>query len=185
MMILEIGKIEHGRLLTAGYSRHGHKRLRRTKNGFTLIELLCVIAIISILITISVPTLTKTARNFYFRNKTKQIEALLHFLKKKAVIENRAYKFSIDFSENSYAVYTKKDESYSGQFEKKHDSLTGPRRLSSGLFFKTESMTKQTEDIVFYERGNITPSQFYIHDNKRHTAKLTTTSSGQILLEFL
>ncbi|MBI4845717.1 MAG: prepilin-type N-terminal cleavage/methylation domain-containing protein [Candidatus Omnitrophica bacterium] len=169
-------------------ARHKIKRFpcsgEKIKNGFSLIEVICVVFIISLLISISVPFLSKTARNFYFKNKVKQIESLLKFVKKKAILEDLTYKFELNYYKNSYIVWVKKQEGESSYYEIKTDSLLGIKKLSEQIYLKAESKNKENDEIVFNSQGSATFCEFYLSDNSRR-AKITTTLSGEIILEFL
>ena len=154
--------------------------------GFTLIELLCVIVIISVLFALSVPILTNTARNFYFRNKTKQIEALLKFVKKTSIMEEKIYKITLNYEDSAYRVWLK-SPGEPPDFLLKNDSILGPKKLPAGFFFKKESAgrDKETEEIIFNPSGTLSASAFLLVDEKGHEARFSTTLSGEIFVEFL
>lgn len=152
--------------------------------GFTLLELLCVVTIIAIIIGLSTPVLTKTAASFYLRSKAKQIQALCQFIKRKSIMENRAYKLAIDFYNNSYLVFQSTSE-HPNEFQEVNDFLSRPHRLPMELSFKSQSTWKDKEEILFSPSGTISSCEFLILNERKNTAKLTTTLSGEILLEFL
>ncbi len=172
MMISETGKIKHS-------DNH--------KNGFTLIELLCVIAIISMLFTISVPAISKTARNFYFTSKAKQIEYVLVYLKKTAVLEKRKYKLLINLDKNSYVALAESDASDPNHeiYEPVLDSLLSEKTLASALKFKTQTGYQQKIEIIFEPQGRISAQEFSLYDQNQHNANFKTTLSGQISMEFI
>jgi len=181
MMISGIGKI---------------KPLSNQKKGFTLIELLCVIAIISMLFTISIPSISKTARNFYFTSKAKQIKYVLLYLKKTAILENRKYKFLINLEENSYAVLAESNasagfaESNTSNtdyeiYEPILDSLLAEKNFASAFKFKTQTEYQQQVEIIFEPQGRISSQEFSLYDQNQHNATFKTTLSGQISLEFI
>lgn len=153
--------------------------------GFTLLELLIVIILISSIIALSIPTIAKTAKNFYFRTKAKQIEALFNYLQKKAVMEERSYKCVFDFSGNSYTVLAENKQSKDVQFFKKEESFYNCAQPSKEIFLKADGVNNETEEVVFLPDGSITAIELQLTDNKKQTAKITTTLSGQINLEFL
>jgi len=161
-----------------------NKGKNRSVKGFTLIELLCVVAIIGIIIGMSAPVLTKTAAGFYLRNKAKQVEALCQYLKRKAIMENRSYKLVIDFYNNSYLIYQGIGE-HPEVYRPVNDLLAKSRKLPSTLSFKSEFSSKNREEIVFSPSGKISSSEFLIVNQRRNTAKLTTTLSGEITLAFI
>lgn len=155
----------------------------QVKKGFTLVELVCVVAIISMLFGLSIPALSKTARNFYFTSKVKQIEYLLIYLKKTAALENRKYKLIINLYENSYAAAARSSEADYAEYTAARDSLLSKKKLSSGLKFKTPNDYQQTIEIIFEPRGSISAQEFFIYDLNQHKAKFETTLSGQISME--
>ncbi|MBU4305571.1 MAG: prepilin-type N-terminal cleavage/methylation domain-containing protein [Candidatus Omnitrophica bacterium] len=152
--------------------------------AFTLIELLSVIVIISVLFALSVPVLTNTARNFYFKNKVKQIEALLKFVKKISIMEEKIYKITLNYEDNSYRVWLK-SQGEPADFLLKSDSILGPRQLAAGFFLKKESIDKEMEEIIFNPAGTLSAAAFLLVDEKGHEARFSTTLSGEICVEFL
>ncbi|MCP4649911.1 MAG: prepilin-type N-terminal cleavage/methylation domain-containing protein [PVC group bacterium] len=155
-------------------------------NGFTLIELLSVILLLVVLITLSVPTMAKTARSFYFRNKVKTITALLEYVRKTSIVEERTYKFIIDSETNSYEIkYEDLTLLYDDKFKAVNNSIMRSQTLPEGFNLKTSESEEETEEILFTSEGGITHIELYIHDQKNHLAKITTTVSGEISAEFL
>jgi len=159
----------------------------QANKGFTLIELLCVMAIISMLFSLSIPAISKTARNFHFTSKAKQIEYLLIYLKKTAALENRKYKLVIDLDKNSYSAAFRTDESDSNyeEYAAVNDSLLSKKKLSSNFGFKSQTEYQQTIEIIFEPRGRITAQEFLLYDQNQHSAKFQTTLSGQISMEII
>ncbi|MCK5494517.1 MAG: prepilin-type N-terminal cleavage/methylation domain-containing protein, partial [Candidatus Omnitrophica bacterium] len=152
--------------------------------GFTLIELLCVIVIIAVFFSISIPSLSKTAGNFYLRNKAAQIRALCELLKRKTITENKTYKLIIDFSNNSYSVLQSSNDS-PDEFSAVLDSLLRKRTLPKSLSFSSSVGQMETQEIIFKQNGEISPIVFFITNKKDKPAKLSTTLSGEILLEYI
>ncbi|MCG2712992.1 MAG: prepilin-type N-terminal cleavage/methylation domain-containing protein [Candidatus Omnitrophica bacterium] len=152
--------------------------------GFTLIELLCVIVIICVFFSISIPMLSKTAGNFYLRNKAAQIKAMCELLKRASISEQKIHKLVIDFSQNSYSVLKNSHET-PDQFSMVKDSLLGARTLPMSMSFFSPSNTFDKQEIIFQQTGAISSAEFFITDKKDNTAKITTTLSGEILLEYI
>jgi prepilin-type N-terminal cleavage/methylation domain-containing protein len=173
-MILEIGKIK-----TKGYNS-----LIKKTAGFSLIEMLTVVIIISILFVATVPSIGKTARNFYFTNKAKQLKAMMIFIKKTASLENRKKKLLLDFQSDTYSVLSETDESGYDVFNPPEDLFLSKQILSEGLDLQGESEFSQNLELIFMPIGSISSSNFYLKDNFDHKARFTTTLSGQIELEF-
>jgi prepilin-type N-terminal cleavage/methylation domain-containing protein len=177
-------------ILETGSSKQAFTPLEMIKNrslrnksltGFTLIELLCVIVIIGILFTLSVPALSKTALNFQLRNKAAQIKALCEFLKKTSISEDKTYKLTIDFSENSFSVSRQIEDPEIFQTAK--DSLLSPRQLPESMSFSSIDTASDTLEIVFSSSGTISSSKLIIEDRNNNSVRLITTLSGQIYLE--
>ncbi len=152
--------------------------------GFTLIELLCVIVIICLFFSLSVPMLSKTAGNFYLRNKAAQLKAMCELLKRSSISENKTYKLVIDFSQNSYSVMRSSEDS-AGEFLIVKDSLLRSRTLPKSMFFFSPAMSLDKQEIIFNRNGDISSAEFFIKNKKGNTAKLSTTLSGEILLEYI
>ena len=152
--------------------------------GFTLIELLCVIVIIALFFSLSVPSLSKTAGNFYLRNKASKIKAICELLKRNSIAENRAYKLVIDYSKNSYSVLRRRQDS-TEEFSLVKDSLLRARVLPESLSFYSPENNIGTQEIIFKQNGTISSAVFFITNSKDKPVKLSTTLSGEILLEYL
>lgn len=162
-------------------AEHG---LQMQTGGFTLIELLCVIVIICVFFSLSIPMLSKTAGNFYLRNKASQLKAMCELLKRTSISENKTYKLVIDFSQNSYSVLRSSDDSPNEFFLAK-DSLLRPRTLPKSMTFFAPANHLGKQEIIFKQTGTISSAEFFIKNKKGNTARLSTTLSGEILLEYL
>lgn len=160
------------------------KNCLKIKTGFTLLELLLVILILAALITVSVPTLAKTAQNFHFRSRTKKLELLFKYLKQISIMEGRIYKFTLDKTQNRYEIEAENKKDVGGDFAKMYGSILRPKNLTEDLIFKWEKLDQEKSEIVFYPNGHLTYNEFYISDNKNNLAKITTTLSGEIKLDF-
>ncbi|MDD5747046.1 MAG: prepilin-type N-terminal cleavage/methylation domain-containing protein [Candidatus Omnitrophica bacterium] len=177
-MISETGNNDNPRSGDAGCDT------TRRGSGFTLIELLSVVVILAMLIAAAVPVLNKTSRNFYFRNRVKQIEMLFGTLQKTAVMEERAYKLTIDFTQNRLSVWNAQDKPEEG-FRLSRDVLLNAVRLGQGIAMSAATGDTSNGTIFFAPDGTITPSALSITDNRNNSARLSTTLSGEIDLEFL
>jgi len=167
---------------------NGASRRDKSLTGFTLIELLSVIIILSVFIVISLPSLANTARNFYFRNKVKQVESLLWFIKKLSLTEQRTYQVRLNPNTNTLEVLKAGTEDKRLKLKKVHDSMLRSRFLGKDVFFKTRSDHADilnTQSITFNADGSLSHSEFYIYDKNNHGAKFITTLSGQIILNFI
>ena len=160
-----------------------HRRISAASVGFTLIELLIVVVIISMLITAAIPVISKTSGNFYFRNKAKQVEMLFGALQKTAIMEAAAYKLLINFTENKLTVWVAGEKGEN--FIQKQDALLNGIRLGQEIALSTAPGDSSNGDIIFSPDGTITSAALYIKDTHNNTARLSTTLSGEINLEFL
>ncbi len=165
----------------AGIENH---RLARKKRGFTLIELLCVIVILALFFSLSIPSLSKTAGTFYLRNKALELRAMCQLLKRTSIFEKKNYKLVIEFSQNSYSVLRSSEESPDEFFIVK-ESMFSKHRLPKGMSFFSPSYAGDRQEIIFYQTGAISSSEFMIRDEKNNAAKISTTLSGEILLEYI
>jgi len=159
-----------------------------TKKGFTLIELLSVIIILSLFVIVSLPSLANTARNFYFRNKVKQVESLLRFIKKLSITEQRTYQVRLNPNTNTLEILKAEMEYSHLKLKKVRDSMLRSRLLGKDVFFKAKSGYAEllnTQSITFNADGSLSHSEFYIYDKNNRGAKFLTTLSGQIILKFL
>ena len=154
------------------------------KQGFTLIELLSVILIISVLISISIPIVSRTARNFYFRNQAKKIETLLKYIKQRTILEQRAYKLLINSQENKFHLAVQ-NLNGADEFIPKTESLLKNINAANNIFINFPAADRIVQEIVFFPDGRLTNNEFYLKDDKNNRAKLTTVVSGEIWLEFL
>ena len=122
-------------------------------SGFTLIELLCVVLIISVLIAISTPRISATAKVFYFKNKAKQIEAIYEFIREKSVREDRSYKIFFDFGNSGISVSA--ENPATGEFVRVTDSLHGKIILPADFKIMPKSDEFSGNEIIFSPDGNI------------------------------
>ena len=167
-----------------GMRNAADRRPQTQTRGFTLIELLCVIVIICVFFSLSIPMLSKTAGNFYLRNKAAQLKAMCELLKRTSISERKTYKLVIDFSQNSYSVLRSSNETPDEFFVVK-DSLLKPRTLPESMSFFSPDSAADKQEIIFKQTGAISAAVFFISNNKDNTAKLSTTLSGEILLEYI
>ncbi|MFH2139093.1 MAG: type II secretion system protein [Candidatus Omnitrophota bacterium] len=158
----------------------------KNNHGFTLIELLAVILIISVLISLSIPTITKTARKFYFINKIKTIACLFKYVRNLAVLEQREYEAIIDSDANTLEIKRLDENEFTEkEFKAINDSILRARNLPDGFFIKMGNDDLKTKEIFFYPNGSLTSTDIYVYDKKNHAARITLTVSGQIVMEFL
>jgi len=157
---------------------------RLSLRGFTLIELLCVIVIIAVFFSMSIPKLSKTAGNFYLRSKAAKIRALCELIKRTAITENKTYKLLIDYSNNSYSVLQNSIDAID-EFSPASDSLLRKHTLPESLSFFSPEIQTGIHEIIFSQSGSISSAAFFITNNKDTPAKLSTTLSGEIILEYI
>ncbi len=84
--------------------------------GFSLVELLVVIALISIVMAIAVPTWQKYRANTDLKSAAREVMADLSDAKQRAVAENLdVYRLTFNVAGNSYALTARTRESPNGQ----------------------------------------------------------------------
>ena len=157
---------------------------KKKADGFTLIELLCVILIIGFFFSASIPILSKTAGNFHLRNKAIQIKAMCQLLKRTAVSENRSYKLILNFPQNSYSILNNTKVS-PDTFQTVNNSLLRSKVLPDGMSFSSSTNFADNQEIIFSQKGSITSSEFFISYKNEYKVKLSTTLSGEIILEYI
>ena len=155
------------------------------KKAFTLVEMLCVVAIIAIIFSLSIPTIAKTARNYYFTNKAKTIEAWLYYHKKTAILEQRKQKVKIDFANASFTSYSENIGSEYGEYFENKSLVIFKDFLNEELDIESKDNLEQTLEIVFGPAGNITSSEFYLTSAGGDKARFITSLSGEISMEFI
>lgn len=96
---------EAGRYIRPLTARHGSvRRIRPSERGYTLLELLVVLILISILITLAVPTLKTTLSADPMKMSAMKIAGLVRATREQAVRDQQEYLIEINFSENLIAV---------------------------------------------------------------------------------
>ncbi|MFH1094282.1 MAG: hypothetical protein V1739_09075 [Candidatus Omnitrophota bacterium] len=109
---------------------------------------------------------------------------MCEFLKRTSISENKTYKLVIDFAQNSYSVLQSSHKN-PDEFLTAKDSLLRTRTLPKSMSFFSPANTTEKQEIVFKQTGAVSSAEFFITNNKDTTAKLSTTLSGEILLEYI
>lgn len=100
-----------GRYVRSLTARHGCvRRIRPSERGYTLLELLVVLVLISILITLAVPTLKNTLSVDPMKMSAMKIVGLVKAAREQAVRDQQEYLIEVDFSENLIAIRREGDQ---------------------------------------------------------------------------
>jgi general secretion pathway protein H len=94
-----------GRYGRQPFVRHGPARgIPTSDRGYTLLELLVVLILISILITLAVPTLKNTLSADPLKMSAMKVAGLVRAAREQAVRDQQEYLIEVNFSENLIAV---------------------------------------------------------------------------------
>jgi prepilin-type N-terminal cleavage/methylation domain-containing protein len=112
------------------------KKIQNEK-GYTLVELLVAIALISIILSISIPSV-KTVFNIAEKKELMEFKRDLIFARNKAVMENTIYTLRLFIKENRYQI-TKKD-----------GIVIKDKTMSAGIIIKENNISNIVD---FYPTG--------------------------------
>lgn len=84
--------------------------MRTGSKGFTLLELVIVLIIISLLVLLITPNLTRTLSHMEARGAAKRIAAILRYCRSDAVNKGRINLVSLDTASNLVSVYSVDEE---------------------------------------------------------------------------
>jgi len=153
---------------------------KSTAKAFSLVELLIVIAIISIIGTISTSSFAKYRGNTCLREATRKITGDIHLCKHKAVAENVRYRILISVSSNNYAVQKETSPS--------HWTSVSPIK---NIGDNDESVkiigdpTHWNDTIFFHPRGTTNGGTLILqHEKFRSKASIVTSLIGRVRVEY-
>lgn len=155
-------------------------------SGFTLVEMLTALVIIALMVSISIPSIAKTAKAFYFQNKMKEIVSLIKYVKGLSILEEKPYQIIINTEENTHVVLSVNEDplSYDDSLVLVKNTLLNKKNLPEGFTWRLITPETSIEKINFTPLGTVTPFEGYI-DTQAQSAKLTITGSGQVILEYV
>ena len=151
-------------------------RMKRTciSTGFSLIELMIVIALISIVSAIAVPTWQKYTANTNLKTAAREVMADLSNAKQQAVEENLdVYRLTFNVAGNSYALSRTDGVTL---WTKPLDSF------GSGILI--DSVTFTGSVVNFQKRGTASLGRVRLRNGPGSTATVTVTITGRTHVEF-
>ena len=152
-------------------------RMKRTcvSTGFSLIELMVVIALISIMMAVAVPTWQKYRANTDLKTAARDVMADLSNAKQQAVEENLdVYRLTFNVGGNYYAL-TRTDTGVA--LWTKSVALFG-----SGVAI--DSVNFGGSDISLNKRGTVTNGNLVLRNRLGSTARITVNITGRTYVEY-
>ena len=142
--------------------------------GFTLLELMLVSVIVLAMVAVSTPLFKRTYEDLKLTSSAKEMAALIHFCRERAVFERRHYLFSLDTDKKTYRALVEDEE--------REEFL--PLKSRWGRIFKLAddiAIETDVERIEFSAGGRPTPAVIYLTNNKdvTHTI-LVEKNTGRI-----
>ena len=156
-------------------------RMKRTciSTGFSLIELMVVIALISIVMAVAVPTWQKYRANTNLKTAAREVMADISDAKQRAVTANLDdCKLTFDVAGNSYTL-TKKDTPTSSV-----DTLWTKSLASSGNGIVIDSVNFSGSDVSLHKRGTVSNGNLVLRNGLGSTAKITVNITGRTYVEY-
>jgi len=155
--------------------------------GFTLIELLLVTIIISVLIGISAPSLSRSVSSLALRNSTKDIVSLIKYSQQVAITERINYRVNFDFKKNKIFLTRRKNGAEAETYEPIKTSLGKPYFLSqkvriTSLKFTNTGLTDQ-KYLTCYPNGYTDKATLIISDGKETFSITTTGRIGRVIVK--
>jgi len=152
-------------------------RMKRTciSTGFSLIELMIVIALISIVATIAVPTWQKSTANTNLKTAAREMMADLSNAKQQAVGENLdVYQLAFNVTGNNYAL-SRTDTGV---------TLWTKPLTSFGSGIVIDSVTFTGAVVNFQKRGTVSLGSVVLRNGPGSTATITATITGRTYVQF-
>lgn len=140
------------------------------KNGFTLLELLIVIFLLSLMLTLAVPSFTFIGEN-PVKSDSKRIASLVRYLNDSAILRKEIYSMKIDFKD--------KVIDYSGpegQRTERFDTIVS-------VNLQTKGSVKEGEIIIPF--GPLGPSEalsIFLGDNENSFEVTLNPLSGRVII---
>ncbi len=138
------------------------------KSGYTLIELIIVMALIGLILSVSIPSISLIFNN---KEKLELMEFIkdINYARSKAVMENDLYTLILYTEENKYIIFNKK-------------MIVKEKFFTQGISIKSENLNSS---ITFYPTG--TPNKagkINLTNKKDKTITITITpATGKINLK--
>lgn len=116
--------------------------IQKTSFGFTVIELAVVIALISVILSLGMPSFTSFIQFSYLQNDSWKIISDLRNYRHQAIVEHYDYRIAFDISRDKYTV-------------EQRNYLTGALVKTVKTVSFTNDLTS-AGDVTFHPRGNAT-----------------------------
>ena len=150
------------------YFRIFSRLIRLTsEQGFSIVDLLTVIAIIAILATIALPSMTQEMAKYRLNGAARQLAGDLMAARMRAVAQNRSVKVSVLDDQ----VYKVCDDLCVG----------GPKTINIRDSYKDMTITS-TKDITFSSRGSASPGTIDV-SNSKGKKSITVAITGRVKIE--
>lgn len=169
-------------MISATGSRNQHRALRsgpRAAAGFTFIELMIVILIIGVLVGISMPSLSVSARRFSFSQNVSRIQAFLRYIQRHAIAEQRTYRVLFEARGGGQRVEWLEQDAGQERWETLSSSLVPETLGIVTMMWRNENSVA----IVFYPNGTASSVELAVEDAQGNQALIQTSVSGEIIVE--
>ena len=137
----------------------------KKQNGFTLIEILFVVIMLSVIIGLAIPSLSKSSVDFKLSDESQNIVSLSIYARQRAISESRIYRINIDEEQNSYNLLYR-DEATTN-FTSPLDKFGQTYYLGGDLKIKSDKSA-----INFYPDSRVDQATISITSSKGKTINL-------------
>ena len=162
-----------------GVFRNSPQDGRGMNRSFTLVELLLVILILAIIVSLSVPNLTKSYYKIVLNQTVNDIVYLMRYAQSRAIIQRTVFKFVLNPEQKRYYVEEKISE------EEDIDAKKGFRAVPGrfGKFFSISediSVVAEPQAVQFQPNGKIDKAIYTLCCKKRCQTISTKEQSGYV-----
>ncbi len=127
--------------------------------GFSLIEAIVVLIIISISISIVIPSLSKVSKGIELRSWTQKISGILRYCRSQAVNEGQTFSIIFDLDDRIIKIKS---------LESEKSSVIYPKEIMiKHVNIKSESQTSDKPVIEFYPNGSSNGGNIIIENGVR------------------
>ena len=159
-------------------------------SGFTLVELLMVVAIITLIGSLSGGLYVKSYQKMLVEKAARQFLLTARYARIVAIEKQRPYELEIDAQEQAFALTTTQWNEETGQSEKiiVRNYYCRPVKLAEGVTFENVQMTDGTDEpeeglrIVFKPNGSAESAMIQIGDGNHHYTVSTAAATGKAVL---
>ena len=151
----------------------------RAVAGFTLLELMIVILIIGVLVGVSMPLLSVSARKFSFSQSISRVQAFLRYIQRHAIAEQRTYRVLFESQGGGQRVEWLEQDAGQERWVVFSSSLVPETLGIATLMWRNENSVA----IVFYPNGTANSVELAVEDAQGNKALIQTSVSGEIIVE--